>query len=415
MIRKLLAALGPGIVFAATSIGVSHVVQSTRAGADFGYYLALLIVLAHLIKLPFFQMGPRYATATGESLLDAYQKIGEWAYKLFLLFTLSTMFIVQATVTIVAAGLITSIFDNGWSVFVWAAVLLLVVIGLLVTGGYRLLDRLLKVMMVIFALGCIVTLVAVLANSDLASTTGKEVDLLSAGSIAFMVALIGWMPTTIEVSVWHSFWVVEHNTDVHRESRRDQTDETLFDFNFSYLFCMVFALLFMVLGAKLLFGQGLSLSSDAVAFSAQLIGIFTQALGEWSKPVASVLIFVAMFSTCIAVADGFAQVITRAAEKHFHSAKSLHKRWHGTSVVAIALGGWIVIYLFAGQLKALVDFATTISFVAAPFFALLNIKAMHLPNVPGELRLNANYMMYTWACFASLLLFSGFYVVWRFF
>jgi len=34
---RLLKTLGPGILFASTAIGVSHLVQSTRAGAEFGF------------------------------------------------------------------------------------------------------------------------------------------------------------------------------------------------------------------------------------------------------------------------------------------------------------------------------------------------------------------------------------------
>ncbi len=35
--KKLLQSLGPGLLFAGAAIGVSHLVQSTRAGADFGF------------------------------------------------------------------------------------------------------------------------------------------------------------------------------------------------------------------------------------------------------------------------------------------------------------------------------------------------------------------------------------------
>jgi len=34
--RKLLSILGPGLLYAGAAIGVSHLVQSTRAGAGFG-------------------------------------------------------------------------------------------------------------------------------------------------------------------------------------------------------------------------------------------------------------------------------------------------------------------------------------------------------------------------------------------
>lgn len=57
-------ALGPGIIFAGTSVGVSHIVHSTRAGANYGFTLLGLVVLINILKYPFFEFGPRYVTAT---------------------------------------------------------------------------------------------------------------------------------------------------------------------------------------------------------------------------------------------------------------------------------------------------------------------------------------------------------------
>ncbi len=70
--------LGPGFLFAGAAIGVSHLVQSTRAGADFGFGLLWALILINLVKYPFFQFGPRYASATGESLLEGYSKMSKW-------------------------------------------------------------------------------------------------------------------------------------------------------------------------------------------------------------------------------------------------------------------------------------------------------------------------------------------------
>ena len=36
MLSKISKIMGPGLLFASTAIGVSHLIQSTRAGADFG-------------------------------------------------------------------------------------------------------------------------------------------------------------------------------------------------------------------------------------------------------------------------------------------------------------------------------------------------------------------------------------------
>jgi len=53
-------ALGPGLILAAAAIGVSHLVQSTRAGALYGFTLIGAIVIANLTKYPFLVFGPGY-------------------------------------------------------------------------------------------------------------------------------------------------------------------------------------------------------------------------------------------------------------------------------------------------------------------------------------------------------------------
>lgn len=90
--NRFLKTLGPGILFASTAIGVSHLVQSTRAGADFGFALLWAIVAANVLKFPFFEYGSRYANATGESLIDGYGKLGRWMLWLYFFITLFSMF-----------------------------------------------------------------------------------------------------------------------------------------------------------------------------------------------------------------------------------------------------------------------------------------------------------------------------------
>ena len=58
-------ALGPGLLWAGAAVGVSHLVQSTRAGANFGFATLLVILVANVAKYPAFSFGPRYAAATG--------------------------------------------------------------------------------------------------------------------------------------------------------------------------------------------------------------------------------------------------------------------------------------------------------------------------------------------------------------
>ena len=97
--------IGPGLLFAGAAIGVSHLVQSTRAGADFGFGLVWALLLVNIFKYPFFQFGPRYALATGESLLDGYKKLGKGVLVTYFILSIATMFTIQLAVTIVTAGL----------------------------------------------------------------------------------------------------------------------------------------------------------------------------------------------------------------------------------------------------------------------------------------------------------------------
>ena len=60
----MISTFGPGIMFASTAIGVSHLVQSTRAGAEFGFALVAIVILTNILKYPFFEFSSRYANAT---------------------------------------------------------------------------------------------------------------------------------------------------------------------------------------------------------------------------------------------------------------------------------------------------------------------------------------------------------------
>ena len=59
---KFFKTLGPGILFATTAIGVSHLVQSTRAGAEYGFTLIGFVLMANIFKYPFFAVSYTHLT-----------------------------------------------------------------------------------------------------------------------------------------------------------------------------------------------------------------------------------------------------------------------------------------------------------------------------------------------------------------
>lgn len=160
-IRK---SLGPGLIMAAAAIGVSHLVQSTRAGAEFGFTLAWAVILANLFKYPFLEFGPRYALATGKNMIQGYAKMSKAALWIFIIFTVSTMFAVHAAVTIVTASLAGSLTGIELSIPTWSAIILLLSILYLIKNTYSLLDIAIKVLLVVLAVTTVAAMILAISN-----------------------------------------------------------------------------------------------------------------------------------------------------------------------------------------------------------------------------------------------------------
>ena len=124
--RNILKAIGPGLLWAGAAIGVSHIVQSTRAGANFGFELIWLIIIANILKYPFFEFAPRYAASTGETLIDGYKRLGKWAVYLYGIITVLTMFFLMTAVTIVTAGVFANVFQSEIPVNIWAIIIIFI-------------------------------------------------------------------------------------------------------------------------------------------------------------------------------------------------------------------------------------------------------------------------------------------------
>lgn len=374
--QNLLKTLGPGILFASTAIGVSHLVQSTRAGAQFGFALIPFVIAANLFKYPFFEYGSRYANATGESVIDGYKRLGKWMLWLYFLITLGSMFFVSAAVGAVTSGFLQNLF--GLSDFAnTVTIVLFVGCGLiLILGKYGVLDSLVKI------IGAVLLLSTVLAFI-LALTKGPSVpisetvapDIWSDGSIYFIIALMGWMPTAVDLSAWNSLWTVER---MEQTGYKPTLKETLLDFNFGYIVSAVLSICFLTLGAYMLYGTDSVLPESSAAFANTVVQMFTEFIGDWSYLIIAAASFSIMFGTCITVFDGYGRSISRSmallkSEETGKKVKSNSSVYIG-GIIVVIVGSYIIVYFLSGRLKELVDVATTLSFIIAPVIAIVNFR-----------------------------------------
>ncbi|MFI4915154.1 MAG: NRAMP family divalent metal transporter [Phycisphaerales bacterium JB060] len=415
---RLLAALGPGILFAGAAIGVSHLVQSTRAGAVYGLSLVLLVVLAHAMKLPAMLFGPRYAAATGRSLLHAYRRQGPATLGAFAVIQVGTMFTIQAAVTAVTAALVgplvldpvlvdVGLLDDGQHLPLWvvAAGILLICIALLGVGGFKWLDRVVKLLMLVMAVGTVVAAGMQLPNLDLSSTPLWPSE-WNIALLVFAVALVGWMPAPLDITVWHSLWSLARNKQRgHTASRR----ECELDFYVGFALCVVLAVAFVVLGAALLYGAGEEPASAAGAFANQLVGLYTESLGAWSRPLIATCAIAVMFSTTITVLDAIPRTMSALVGEALGRESKTRLGYWGW-LLALASGAVVILAVFVGSLSDMVDLATTLSFLGTPLLAFFNHRAMTSKDIPAEHRPARWLVVLSWAGVAFWSLFAVVFV-----
>ena len=110
--------------------------QATRAGALYGLGLLLFILFANALKYQL-SRGPRYAAATGQSLLTGYQQ-GPWALALIVLTQFPVQVIILAASALTCAGLLGALgFKTPLAPPALGAVLLVLAWLLVRAGGLR--------------------------------------------------------------------------------------------------------------------------------------------------------------------------------------------------------------------------------------------------------------------------------------
>ncbi|MBX3640946.1 MAG: Nramp family divalent metal transporter [Nitrosomonas sp.] len=412
LFNGFLAKLGPGILYAGAAVGVSHLVQSTQAGSMFGFDLVIAIVIIHLIKYPFFEFGPRYTAATGKNILHGYYKLGTWAVWIYLLMILSTMFIIQAAVTVVTAGLFTHIFGfeelGGHEPQVVdtmiSGLILLICLTLLASGRYTVLDKLMKIIILILSVTTVAAVAVLMFDNPGHYASGTlHFDITDAVHLLFLATFLGWMPAPVELSIWHSIWSESKN---ETEGRTTSLKDALFDFRVGFIGTAFLAICFLAIGALVMYGSGVEFKPGGAAFAEQLLDMYRQALGDWAYPIVAIAALTTMLSTTLVLLDAFPRTISMSLELlapqqfQHRKNKSIYIFW---LLITIA-GTLLLLFFLTPSMREMVKVATVIAFVAAPILAALNTLAMFDQSVPEPYR--PGKIMLIW-CVLGLVALAG--------
>ena len=394
-------------MFACTAIGVSHLVQSTRAGADFGLLILGFVILVILLKYPFFEYGSRYANSTQTSIIDGYKKLGKPALWLYFLLTIASMFFVTGAVGFVTAGFFENLFGIDF-LGEWTVVILFAVcVGILAIGKYNVLDSLIKIIAIVLLVTTVSAFLLTLYSGPIEPVSSFEPkDLWDVSGIFFLLALMGWMPTAVDLSSWNSLWTLER---MKQTNYKPKLKETLFEFRLAYLITGILAVMFVVLGSFIFYGSGKELPNDNSLFAHEIVTLYTNTIGDWSYIIIAASAFTVMFGTILTVFDGYSRSLQRTVELIFtkkeDKIRTKFRTFYIIFLIILASGAFIIIFQFENNLKDLVDFATVLSFVIAPIIAIFNFRLVTGKFLDKE---HQPSLLLKMLSFAGIIFLSGF-------
>jgi len=382
-------AFGPGLLFAGTAIGLSHLVQATRAGAVYGLAIGVVILLIHVLKYPLFRFGAYYTATSGESLIEGYRRQGIFAVWLLLGSMLCYMFFAMGAVSMLTAALIQTSLGFEADARVFGSGILVAGVVFLLLGRFHWLDRVNKVLIGVLAISTLAAGILSLPRLTWSTLTPPP-GVLDLKLLLFVAALGGFMPVSADASAWQSVWTLAKARDAGVPLR---VSSVLADFDIGYWGSAFFAMCFLVMGAAMMYAGGVAPSAEAAPFAAQLIGLYETALGTWARPLIAACVISVMLTTALTGLDALPRVLVAVTRvlRGDPPGSITSVALDGTMayrvyVVLLAAGSIAVIFFMAASFRTFLDFGTTVAFLVAPVIAVLNHRAVFGPGVPPEMR-----------------------------
>jgi Mn2+/Fe2+ NRAMP family transporter len=410
-----LNSLGPGILLAATAIGVSHLVQSVQAGAKYGFFFIAVIIFAHLLKYPFFEVAPRYSSVKKQSILHGYYNLKPLYLYIYLFVTLASLFSLLSAVTVVAAGIFANIFNLELSVKFYSIFVILICYFLLIFGKYNLLDRWVKYVIIFLTISSVITLIIALKNFDLVATGNhNKFSFFNHIDLLFILGFIGWMPCPLDCSIWNSIWIVEKK---HAHKNEVSFKKSITDFRIGYITTAFLAIIFLMLGKIMFYNNAQELPDKSIAFVAMLLNAYSDNIGSWSFYIIAITAFITMFSTVITCVDGYPRSIAKIIKLLFFTSKAKEcdeERIYLYSLSFAVFTTILTIIYLVDNMKQLVLIATMLSFLTTPVIAYLNLKLILNDDFPQKYRPNKFWIFYSFFAIIIMSLLIVLYVVSRF-
>jgi NRAMP (natural resistance-associated macrophage protein)-like metal ion transporter len=377
MIRRL-RNLGPGLLVTAAFIGPGTVTTASVAGASTGYAILWALVFSIIATIVLQEMSARLGVVSREGLGEALRTTFDnpavkWGAVILVILaiTFGNAAFETGNITGAALGLETL---GGPSSQIWAVVVGVAAFALLASGAYKVIERVLVVLVVVMSVVFILTAIVVIRPADIGNIlAGMVVPRIPEGTLITVVALIG---TT----------VVPYNLFLHASSVQEKwpesvpTDEALAesrtDTTISIVLGGIITLAILATGAAAFFGTGTEIT-DAGQMAQQLEPL----LGAFAKYFFAIGILAAGITSAI-TAPLAAAYATSGALGWERNLRSMRFR----AVWAIVLVVGTVLAVLGTNPVAAIVFAQAANGVLLPIIAVFLLFVMNRSDLLGEFK-----------------------------
>lgn len=360
--------IGPGAIIAASFIGPGTITTATRAGASFGFALLWAVLFSVIATIVLQEMTGRLGIIAQKGLGDAVReqfthpilKYGSmWLVIIAISIGCAAYMAGDLLGTSLGISTLTGISPNILGPIVGAIILILGI-----SGSYKLVERLMIVLIAIMCLTFITTMF--FSRPDLGELlAGAFIPTIPPDSIILVIAIIG---TTV---VPYNLFLHASNVQEHWNKPSDLKDsrwDTIVSIGVGGL---ITAAILITAGATI---QGVEVRS-AAELSLQLEPL----LGEWALVFMSIGLFAAGFSSSLAAPLGAAMTVSSVL-KWGNSMKD--RRYKIVFVIIIMIG--IIGSAFDINPLSVMLFAQALNGIILPVIAIMLLVFMNNKKLLGE-------------------------------
>ena len=365
-VKKFLLPLGPGIITAAVVFGPSKMTITSKLGAQYGYSLLWIVVVAIFFMTVFTALGARIGMATDQSLLSTIRQ--KWGNKTAIAVGIGVFFVCTSFqagnsigVGIAVAGI------SGTSPVLWSILFNVLGISLLfLPKFYKVLEKLMIFLVALMLFAFVTTLF--FAKPNISEVAGGFVPVLPPGSLGLTIAFTASCFSI--VGAFYQSYLVQERIKLNPEIKETNSNSVI-----GIVILGIMSSIVLICAAAVLNKRGIQVNSASD---------MAKALEPFLGSYASTLFLIGLFGASFSSLVGNATVGGTLLGDAFGYGSQLSSKVVKGLISIVMIFGAIIAISFGGLPLELIVFAQSITIFLVPFIGIAMYMVSNDGKIMGE-------------------------------